>query len=107
MDLLLANKVEVEKALIEEKQKPKRLNWEAIEEEYYDELIARNCTPDQFFEDKILVSKPHRTTCFRHMKRFDLAYETKNRVIGDGAKVLSMFDSLEHYIADNPQMLSG
>ena len=41
------------------------------------------------------------------MKKFDLAYEAKNRVMGDGAKVLSMFDSLEHYIADNPQTLSG
>jgi hypothetical protein len=41
------------------------------------------------------------------MKRFDLAYEAKNRVMGDGAKILSMFDSLEHYLADNPQTLSG
>ena len=88
-------------------QKPARLNWQAVEEEYWDELEATNCTPEEFFKDKMIVSKVHRATMYRHIKVFDLAYETKNRVMGDGAKILSMFDSLEHYLADNPQTLSG
>ena len=37
------------------------------------------------------------------MKKFDAAYEARNRVLGDGAKEQSLLDSLEYYITDNPQ----
>ena len=88
---------------MEEKQEPKRNNWEFIEQDYINEVEATNCTPDEYFRERNPTSAVHKTTMYRHMKKFDAAYEARNRVLGDGAKEQSLLDSLEYYITDNPQ----
>ena len=82
-------------------------DWEAVMEDYIKEVEATNCTPNEYFKDRSLESKKHKTTMYRYFERFEGYFATKQKVYGDGAKELSMLESLHTYIDLNPTEKSG
>ena len=78
-----------------------------VQRQYWDAVEKTNCTPKQFFLDNIRLSETFRETAYTNWKQFEDYFNIKQTLYGDGAEDLTMEESLEAYLTNNPIEKSG